>query len=1390
MSRLLPVPTRATWAVWLADAERRLCDVYRLSPQHLVAEYRREREITHGYHGREILELLQNAGDAARREDMPGRVRIVVNQHGMVIGNTGRPFDEGGMGSLQTANLSPKREREAVVIGDKGLGFRSILNWTHSPLISSGDLSIAFLPAYAASVLQRLEEGNEHVARLVAKEREIAGRLIVPRLAFPEQIADWAAHPWPDNGAILAVAKSCHGLRREGFDTVIGMPFAKAGARDEVVAQLEELQPEFLLLVDSVARLEIQIDGGESRVWTRKPEGGRQVIRDGERELSAWTVKSFDDELPPQLIETEEHTKTRFRLTVAIPEHGLSVPGRFYCYFPTDAELPLPLLAHATVELDETRKHVNDTRANRHILEALAARIAEVAELWLERSSEDRWAGCRLVTPTGAWSGELARFGFVAALKEAARNKKLIPVLDGGHRLASEAKWVPGDETRWWSNRIFPEITAFECAEERNLAKYLEVERLASVEIVRRLLAAGDLSLEERAKAIAGLLRSGDQEIGGDLSALLCDETAAPLPPGGSAIFQPTGETPEIPVWATLRFLHPELRRHLGELLATSDVRELQQRLKRFGVVEYSLAALVRPVLAEANRRARDFPETEPELRADVLRFLFGLYQKLGAESLFPPEATLGLPSQSGDWIAPHHLYLGEGYGREGKVTQDLYSAWAPEKLLARPKHLGLGETTDRLIAFLLWLGVARWPRIVGQDQISSDFLDEVKNGLHYPVEFGDCKFESPNALAGAWAADFHTVDGLVEILKHAAPEAILAWLSLDSRSVQWERAMPEHGTLKIFPAHKQYARSYTGPVPSLMHWKIATTAWLPAADGAKKAPRHCLIGDRQLESLFPQPAQPDSRLKDRYGITERIVECYSRAGVMPGLAQIGRDELYRLLLEAPNLSRDGKASRALCRWFLLHENALFGYEGEHQKRFFREGRLWGTKADQTGFFGVRELRHVDFEGLPPALLRSLAIADLPKRVGAQKVREILGVTPLERSAIRQELIAHRTSPRHEDRSRWFTEAKPSLKGLRQAQTRQAQSVGVIGRLDLVLCDELRVQLRCEGASDEHVAKEGEWFIFGDLLYVRGDLDDSIDLLADAAGLAVASVFGIADGDAFSKVLRCEPKNRGKLLKRMCGDEFQGEIEASSPALRPTYTGPVEAPTATNTAAVDTAGESEYCPEGPVREELASDQNDHDQPPKGVTPLPHEPLPAKAERKLVLRKVQRKAGAHSGLRQTVDGDLCERMAVAFEEQYHPPRFALGVGHITGAEAPGFDLVSLETAEEREAFKNPATRDWTRVQRFIEVKGRSSSTAKIELKGNELRAARNYGDRYYLYRFYQHADGHYFVSILKNPMGAEDALNPGVEIDLERARATQRYEFVAESAETENSEAQV
>ena len=1363
------------WADWLSQAERRTREVYLLSPDRLIAEYRQECKITSGYHGREILELLQNAGDAARFQNVPGKIRIVLTSNGLVLGNTGRPFDEGGVQSLQTANLSPKRQREAVVVGDKGLGFRSILNWTHTPLILSGELGLAFLPSYAEKILEDLAAESEQLAQWVLNEQEIAGGLIVPRLAFPERIPDWATHEWPDDEGLRAVATLCLELRHEGFDTVVGMPFSNQQAYEEIVGQLEELNPEFLLLVDSISELEFEIEGKQSKVWSCRRESQSFSIYEDTQVLSAWAVTNYEDEIPRELLDSEVESKSRFRLTLAVPDDKQTSPGTLFCYFPTEVQVPLPLLAHATVELDETRKHLNDTRANRYILGVLAERIAELAEHQVGSGASDNWAGCRLITSSGDWGQELKQFGLPESLKAAATKKMLVPVLGGGHCRATEAKLAPGTAATGWPARLFLEAASCVSLEEREFAEHLGVEELEAAEVVRRLLEADDLTLEERCGAIAGLLESKPLSENEELATLLCDEMGVPVPAGASVILQSGGKLPLIPAWATIRFLHPQLRQILGSLLETKDGRELQQKLRPFGVVEYSFSALIRPVMAEANRKVRDNPSEESLVREEALDFLWRIYRTMETEQIFPSDASVRLLNQEGKWVNPQQLYLGVGYGQEGNVTQDLFSSWAIGTLVAPPAMLGFDDAELNNVGdFLMWLGVERWPRELESQKIEQDYLEAVKARLHYPVNFDDYRFDTANELSGAWVASAKAVDGLSEILLHARSEAVLAWLSFDPRAVLWSRDEKGHGRLSVNPPRTRSARSYRGPLLSYIHWKISTASWMLTASGTKGAPSNFLIGDRQLDSLFPSPRQPDSQLLARYGVSMKINDGFRNAGVMPGLAQLGRDELYRLLLDVPELSPDGKASRALCRWFLSNDNFVFGSPGPYQERFFQKGRVWGEKQGIADYYSTSELRHVDQEGFPPTLLGKLAVALLPKRVGAQKVKDILGIKPLEPKEIRQELLSNQESPEQGNRAAWFVDAKPYIKRLRQTQTKQAQAVGAFERLELVVCDKLRVQMLYEDAVYDHDAQEGEWFIFSDRLYVLGDLDDSLALLADSVGVAVASLFGMADGDAFAKILSCDARSRAKLLKRMCGDDFYEEIEAAKAKALPSYAGSIHQPTV----------QQEILSEGSLEKRQAAEEGSADtsssnreETTLGVVPLSHEPKPPSTPRNLVIRSVQSAPANHSGTRKMVDWQRCERITIEFEEKSLPSRFAMGVGHIMGQEGPGFDLVSFGSERELQLFKNPETRDWSQVERFIEVKGRSSSSAKIELKGNELRAAREYGSRYHLYRFFEADEGQFYVSILKDPMAAEEAKATIIEIDLDRANTTQRFQFI-------------
>ena len=102
-------------------------------------------------------------------------------------------------------------------------------------------------------------------------------------------------------------------------------------------------------------------------------------------------------------------------------------------------------------------------------------------------------------------------------------------------------------------------------------------------------------------------------------------------------------------------------------------------------------------------------------------------------------------------------------------------------------------------------------------------------------------------------------------------------------------------------------------------------------------------------------------------------------------------------------------------------------------------------------------------------------------------------------------------------------------------------------------------------------------------------------------------------------------------------------------------------------------------------------------------------------------------------------------------------------------------LSFEDEEARDKFQSGEDRKISNISRFIEVKGRSNKGVEIELRGNAKDTAVKYKDRYYLYRLYKIDDGLYTLSILKNPIAAEEALEATVYVHIDRAKETETFE---------------
>jgi len=129
-------------------------------------------QIAQEYRGRCVLELLQNAHDALAHADRDDarRISFVLStdpEPVLSVGNSGRPFRKEDFNGICQLAQSPKDPNESV--GNKGLGFRSVLEvsscpaiWSMAPVGSGTSFVFRFDPEVVGRVATAARELERH----------------------------------------------------------------------------------------------------------------------------------------------------------------------------------------------------------------------------------------------------------------------------------------------------------------------------------------------------------------------------------------------------------------------------------------------------------------------------------------------------------------------------------------------------------------------------------------------------------------------------------------------------------------------------------------------------------------------------------------------------------------------------------------------------------------------------------------------------------------------------------------------------------------------------------------------------------------------------------------------------------------------------------------------------------------------------------------------------------------------------------------------------------------------------------------------------------------------------------------------------------------------------
>ncbi|MFY9849780.1 MAG: hypothetical protein WAK83_19610, partial [Trebonia sp.] len=357
-----------------AELRGRVLDAWAASPARFREDANAEEDYAlGGYRDRVVVELAQNAADAAARAGVPGRLRLTLRDGTLTAANTGAPLDAAGVEALSTLRASSKRGPDAAgeTVGRFGVGFAAVVAVSDAPRIRS-------LTGTVGWSRDRTRELVRGVPALAGELAERAGHVPVLRLPFADSRA--AADAVPD-----------------GFATVVELPLRDEAAGQLVARLLGETGPALLLALPALAEVVIETATG-TRVLTAEHSGDAATIT-ADNAVSRWRVTAAGGELDPALLAdrpAEERTRTswsvRWAVPLAGPDIGPGLPddvvlrdqpiGRLpagvsavvHAPTPTDEPLGLPALLLASFPLSPDRRHV----APGALTDFLVERAAEV----------------------------------------------------------------------------------------------------------------------------------------------------------------------------------------------------------------------------------------------------------------------------------------------------------------------------------------------------------------------------------------------------------------------------------------------------------------------------------------------------------------------------------------------------------------------------------------------------------------------------------------------------------------------------------------------------------------------------------------------------------------------------------------------------------------------------------------------------------------------------------------------------------------------------------------------------------------------------------------------------------------------------------------------------
>lgn len=684
----------------------------------MVAEYQRELETIKGYNGRQILELLQNCDD-----QYATNVKIILDTNNNIfsIENDGISFSLEGYRSLFIANLSSKVDKQKY-IGNKGLGFRSIINWSNELEIISNQISLT----YSNSLIKDFFENNfsiEDRNKIKKEFNKADNETPVALLAMPN-IKEFGLHD---------------------YATKIQINYKKA-EEEHILEQLDVIDTDSLLFLNSIQKISLNIDGNVKE-FTKNAENSEEieniVITNKAINEVNWKVYALEGEIDKDCIENEEDKEINFQIKIAIADNFTKPNPYLFSFFPTNIKFDQEYILHATFELDSTRNQIINSEKNKFLLKKIVEFTIQVAKL--HSQNEVNYNALRILNYKHK-ADVLDKYGYYDLIDEALENEPIYPCLDNTYKTKNEILYVDNLLSNILSNNGLADEMPYhliptDSAEIEEILLKQKVDRdlllLTDLQEFVNNVSFSKLSINDRVCFIELVLKNLKQFnknkkefkfnilIDKDQNVVETSEDIYTIPSKDNQLI--------VPDFTKIKSVNSELYNTFNQRNNTSgnksNTRFFYETFKDYcNIHEYDIVPLINRIITKANEltNSSNLSKTEKiEVIREAIAALYQNYNQLENKGSGRDLNKLFVLTKSNEFKPITQLFLSEDYGDIGKSNQIIFNGVYQYSDYIADLSILLGDDSkldsSNAEEFFIWLGINQY------------FIYELKNDESYP---------------------------------------------------------------------------------------------------------------------------------------------------------------------------------------------------------------------------------------------------------------------------------------------------------------------------------------------------------------------------------------------------------------------------------------------------------------------------------------------------------------------------------------------------------------------------------------------------------------------------------------------------------------------------------